>query len=340
MDSVRPIIQMLYHHRFLMISAKKSISLASLIILYSGGSAFAGTRLSGAGASFPAKIYTRWFSDLSKEGGPRVNYQAMGSGYGRKAFIDETVNFGASDDPMSAADIEKVKRGLVQIPMVGGTIAFGYNYSCNLKLTQEQAVRVAVGKITNWNEVGCPEGKITWVHRSDGSGTTKVFTSSMQAFSETWTLGTGKAVAWPVGVGGKGNAGVAGVIRNTYGAIGYVNQSYIRGEIKAAALQNLSGEFLKPTKEAGAKALNGIKLDKNLAGYNPNPKAKGAYPIATLSWILAYQTGNGRNTKAIQESLNYLLGDKAQAKAPSLGFIPLEGDILTKSRAAVMRISK
>ena len=114
-------------------------------------------------------------------------------------------------------------------------------------------------------------------------------------------LGTGKSIAWPAGVGGKGNAGVAGVIRNTPGAIGYVNQSYIRGEIKAAALQNLSGEFLQPTTEAGAKALNGIKLDKNLAG-NPNPKAKGAYPIATLTWILAYETGNGRNTEAIRES--------------------------------------
>ena len=320
--------------------AKKALLLTSLLALGAGMNASAASRLSGAGASFPAKIYTRWFSDLAKEGGPRVNYQAVGSGSGRKAFIDETVNFGASDDPMKATDIAKVTRGLVQIPMVGGTIAFGYNYDCDLKLTQEQAVRVAMGKITNWKEVGCPEGKLTWAHRSDGSGTTKAFTNSMQAFSKTWTLGTGKSVAWPAGVGGKGNAGVAGVIRNTPGAIGYVNQSYIRGEIKAAALQNLSGEFLQPTTEAGAIALNGIQLDKNLAGNNPNPKAKGAYPIATLTWILAYETGNGRNTDAIRDSLNYLLSDKAQAKAPSLGFVPLKGDILSKSRAAVKRVGK
>ena len=333
-------LSLLLRRRPLMSFAKKSLVLSSLIILGSGGSAFAGARLSGAGASFPAKIYTRWFSDLAKGGGPRVNYQAVGSGSGRKAFIDETVNFGASDDPMKATDIAKVTRGLVQIPMVGGTIAFGYNYDCDLKLTQEQAVRVAMGKITNWKEVGCPEGKLTWAHRSDGSGTTKAFTNSMQAFSKTWTLGTGKSVAWPAGVGGKGNAGVAGVIRNTPGAIGYVNQSYIRGEIKAAALQNLSGEFLQPTTEAGAIALNGIQLDKNLAGNNPNPKAKGAYPIATLTWILAYETGNGKNTDAIKDSLNYLLSDKAQAKAPSLGFVPLKGDILSKSRAAVKRIGK
>ena len=320
--------------------AKKALIFTSLLAVGAGMSANAASRLSGAGASFPAKIYTRWFSDLAKEGGPRVNYQAVGSGSGRKAFIDETVNFGASDDPMKATDIAKVTRGLVQIPMVGGTIAFGYNYDCDLKLTQEQAVRVAMGKISNWKEVGCPAGKMTWAHRSDGSGTTKAFSNSMQAFSKTWNLGTGKSIAWPAGVGGKGNAGVAGVIRNTPGAIGYVNQSYIRGEIKAAALQNLSGEFLQPTTEAGAIALNGIQLDKNLAGNNPNPKAKGAYPIATLTWILAYETGNGRNTDAIRDSLNYLLSDKAQAKAPSLGFVPLKGDILSKSRAAVKRVGK
>ena len=320
--------------------AKKALIFTSLLAVGAGMSANAASRLSGAGASFPAKIYTRWFSDLAKEGGPRVNYQAVGSGSGRKAFIDQTVNFGASDDPMKAKDIAKVTRGLVQIPMVGGTIAFGYNYDCDLKLTQEQAVRVAMGKISNWKEVGCPAGKMTWAHRSDGSGTTKAFSNSMQAFSKTWNLGTGKSIAWPAGVGGKGNAGVAGVIRNTPGAIGYVNQSYIKGEIKAAALQNLSGEYLKPSTESGAKALNGIKLDENLAGKNPNPKAKGAYPIATLTWILAYEKGNGRNTKAIQKSLNYLLSDKAQAKAPSLGFVPLKGEILKKSRAAVKRIGK
>ena len=318
---------------------KKALLIAAAL-LTAVSPATAASRLSGAGASFPAKIYTRWFSDLAKEGGPRVNYQAVGSGSGRKAFIDQTVNFGASDDPMKAKDIAKVTRGLVQIPMVGGTIAFGYNYDCDLKLTQEQAVRVAMGKISNWKEVGCPAGKMTWAHRSDGSGTTKAFSNSMQAFSKTWNLGTGKSIAWPAGVGGKGNAGVAGVIRNTPGAIGYVNQSYIKGEIKAAALQNLSGEYLKPSTESGAKALNGIELDENLAGKNPNPKAKGAYPIATLTWILAYEKGNGRNTKAIQKSLNYLLSDKAQAKAPSLGFVPLKGEILKKSRPAVKRICK
>ena len=320
--------------------AKKALLFTSALALLAGQSAMASMRLSGAGASFPAKIYTRWFFDLAKSGGPRVNYQAVGSGSGRKAFIDQTVNFGASDDPMKDKDIAKVTRGLVQIPMVGGTIAFGYNYDCDLKLTQEQAVRVAMGMVKNWKELGCKSGKLTWAHRSDGSGTTKAFTNSMEAFSPTWTLGTGKSVKWPAGVGAKGNSGVAGVIQNTPGAIGYVNQSYIKGNVKAAALQNLSGEFLKPSVEAGAKALNGITLDENLAGKNPNPTAKGAYPIASLTWILAYETGNGRNTKAIKKSLNTLLSDEYQDKAPSLGFVPLKGDILEKSRAAVKKIGR
>ena len=299
------------------------------------------TRLSGAGASFPSKIYSRWFYDLAKEKGPRVNYQAVGSGSGRKAFIDETVNFGASDDPMKQKDIDKVTRGLVQIPMTGGTIAFGYNNpDCDLKLTQQQAVEVAMGIITNWKEVGCDDQKMTWAHRSDGSGTTKAFTNSMQAFSKTWTLGTGKSVAWPSGVGGKGNAGVAGVIKNTPGAIGYVNQSYIDDVVKPAALENKWGDFVKPSVDAGAKALNSITLDENLAGTNPNPEVEGAYPIATLTWILAYETGNGKNTDVIKTTLSTLLSDEYQDKAGKLGFVPLKGEILEKARAAVDKIGK
>ena len=319
---------------------KKALTFSSAISLILSPSAMASKRLSGAGASFPSKIYTRWFFDLAKAGGPRVNYQAVGSGSGRKAFIDETVNFGASDDPMKDSDIQKVTRGLVQIPMVGGTIAFGYNYDCDLKLTQEQAVQVAMGMIKNWKELGCKSGKLTWAHRSDGSGTTKAFTNSMEAFSKTWNLGTGKSVKWPAGVGAKGNSGVAGVIQNTPGAIGYVNQSYIKGNVRAAALQNLSGEFVTPNTKSGAIALNGIILDKNLAGKNPNPTAKGAYPIATLTWILAYEKGNGRNTKAIQDTFYKLLSDEYQSKAPALGFVPLKGEILKKSIDAVGRIGR
>jgi len=314
---------------------------AAFAVLGAAEKTEARTRLSGAGASFPSKIYSRWFADFAKEGGHRVNYQAVGSGSGRKAFLDETVDFGASDDPMKKGDIAKAKRGLVQIPMTGGTIAFGYNMpGCDLKLTQEQAVQVAIGEINNWNQVGCEDQAMTWVYRSDGSGTTAAFTNSMKAFSEKWKLGVGKSVAWPVGIGNKGNAGVAGNIRTTPGSIGYVNQSYVKGEIKPAALENKWGDFVTPSVESGALALNGITLDENLAGTDPNPEAEGAYPIATLTWILAYETGNGGKTEAIKTTLSTLLSDNYQEKASVLGYVPLRGDILEKSRAAVERIGK
>ena len=320
---------------------KRLIAVAALAALTLPGCAEARTRLSGAGASFPSKIYSRWFADFAKEGGHRVNYQAVGSGSGRKAFLDETVDFGASDDPMKKGDIAKAKRGMVQIPMTGGTIAFGYNMpGCDLKLTQEQAVQVAIGEINNWNQVGCDDQKMTWVYRSDGSGTTAAFSNSMKAFSKKWKLGVGKSIPWPVGIGNKGNAGVAGNIRTTLGAIGYVNQSYIKGEIVAAALQNKNGEFVKPSVESGSLALNGISLDENLAGTDPNPTAEGAYPIATLTWILAYETGNGRKTEAIKTTLSTMLSDNYQEKAPVLGYVPLRGDILQKARGAVDLIGK
>jgi phosphate transport system substrate-binding protein len=320
---------------------KRLIAVAALAALTLPGCAEARTRLSGAGASFPSKIYQRWFADFAKEGGHRVNYQAVGSGSGRKAFLDETVDFGASDDPMKQGDIARAKRGMVQIPMTGGTIAFGYNNpSCDLKLTQEQAVQVAIGEINNWNQVGCDEQPMTWVYRSDGSGTTAAFTNSMKAFSKKWKLGTGKSVAWPVGIGNKGNAGVAGSIRTTLGSIGYVNQSYVKGEIRAATLQNKNGDFVTPSVESGSLALNGITLDENLAGTDPNPTAEGAYPIATLTWVLAYETGNGNKTEAVKDTFKTLLSTEYQEKASVLGYVPLRGDILEKSRAAVERISK
>ena len=310
-------------------------------IFLAPSAALAVDRINVAGATFPAPIYQFWFSKLAKAGGPKVNYQPVGSGAGRKAFIDETVTFAASDDPISDKDRAKVSRGVVQIPTVGGTIAIAYNNpACKLKLTQKQAVSVFMGSIDDWKELGCSGGKITVAHRSDGSGTTAAFTESMQAFSNEWTLGTGKSINWKVGVGGKGNDGVAGILATTPGSIGYINQSFVKGNLKAAAVQNKSGEFVLPSYASGSKALNGIVLDKNLAGQDPNPAAKGAYPIATLTYLLAYKTGNGSKTDAIKETLNYILSDKAQALADDLGYVPLKDSIQAKSQAAVNQIKE
>ena len=303
--------------------------------------AIAGPTINGAGASFPSPIYQRWFQDYSTQSGNRVNYQSVGSGAGVRQFIAGTVDFGASDEPIKASEVAKVKRGVVQIPMVGGTIAIAYNKpGCNLKLTQKQVVDIFSGRITDYKQVGCSAGPMRVAYRSDGSGTTFAFTNSLDAFGG-WKPGVGKSVKWPTGIGSKGNEGVAGTIKTAPGAIGYVNTGFVKAnKLQAAAIQNKSGQFVLPTAKSGAITLNNITLDSNLAGENPNPTASGAYPIATLTWILAYKSGNGAKTADIQKALNYALSGKAQSIADDLGYVPLSGSILNKARIAVKRIGQ
>ena len=319
---------------------RKSFSALLLAGLVGGPAAQAAVRLAGVGATFPDAIYQRWFSMLAKSG-IKVNYQAIGSGGGRKAFINQTVAFGATDDPISEKDIKKVSRGVVQIPTVGGSIAVAYNKpGCTLKLTQKQVVSIFMGSINNWKQLGCGDGSIRVVHRSDGSGTTAAFTESLQSFSKEWTLGSGKSVNWKVGVGGKGNDGVAGSLSTTQGSIGYVNQAFVKGVLKAAAVQNKAGQFVLPNATSGAKALAGIKLDKNLAGGNPNPSASGAYPIATLTYLLFYAKGNGSKAAGLREMITLMLSDKYQALADDLGFVPLRESIQKAAQKAVARIKE
>jgi phosphate transport system substrate-binding protein len=320
--------------------AKKALALGTLATLGVAASASAQSTLNGAGATFPAPFYQRAFAGLASQG-VQVNYQSVGSGAGVRQFIAGTVDFGATDEPIKDAEAAKVKRGVVQFPAVGGTIAIGYNKpDCKgLKLTQKQAVDIFLGKISTWDQLKCGKGKITVAHRSDGSGTTFAFTNSLSAFSSEWKskVGEGKSVKWPVGVGGKGNEGVAGVISNTPGALGYVNQSYVKGSIKAAALQNKDGNFVLPNLASGAAALNNIRLNSELAGEDANPAGAKSYPISTLTWILAYEKGNGMKAGAIRKAMLYLLGS-AQNQADELGYVPLRGDILKKAKAAVARI--
>ena len=304
----------------------------------------AGPTLNVAGATFPAPIYQLWFQDYATATGNRVNYQSVGSGAGVRQYIAGTVDFGASYEPIKASEIAKVKRGVVQIPMVGGTIAVAYNKpGCTLKLTQKQVVDVFLGTIKDWKQLGCAAGPVLVVHRSDGSGTTFAFTNSLSAFSLEWKskVGEGKSVKWPVGVGGKGNEGVAGTVKTTPGSIGYVNTGFVKAnKLQAAAIQNKAGQFVLPTAKSGAITLNNITLDSNLAGENPNPTASGAYPISTLTWILAYKSGNGAKTADIQKALNYALSGKAQSIADDLGYVPLSGSIINKARIAVKRIGQ
>jgi len=304
--------------------------------------AFAGTTLNGAGATFPAPIYQRWFQDYARTSGNRVNYQSVGSGAGVRQFLAGTVDFAASDEPIKSSEAAKVKRGVVQIPMVGGTIAVAYNKpGCSLKLTQKQVVGIFQGQINDWKQLpNCGNGPIRVVHRSDGSGTTFAFTNSLDAFGG-WTTGVGKSINWKTGVGSKGNEGVSGTIRQTPGSIGYVNTGFVKSnKLQAAAIQNKAGKFVLPSATSGAAALNSIALDANLAGENPNPSGAGAYPISTLTWVLAYKTGNGSKTNDIRGALNYALSSKAQSIADDLGYVPLSGSILNRARLAVNRIGQ
>ncbi len=291
--------------------------------------------LNGAGATFPAPLYNSWFQTMAQETGNQVNYQAVGSGAGVRQFTAKTVDFGASDGAVSDA---KQKLPMIHIPMTGGAIVPAYNYpGCDAKMTQTQLADVFLGKITNWSEFGCSDKQIVTVHRSDGSGTTKGFTNSLSAFSPEWkeTVGTGKAVQWPVGVGGKGNSGVAGVIKNAEGAIGYLNYGYVNGgKFQQVLLQNKAGNFVTANSETSAEGLAQIVLDDKLRGADPNPAGANAYPIVSLTWILAYP----ESKTGVKETLRYMLSKEAQGISDSLGYVPLPESLRQKSLSAVDQI--
>jgi phosphate transport system substrate-binding protein len=296
--------------------------------------------LNGAGASFPASIYQRWFQDLAADG-IKVNYQSVGSGAGVRQFVAGTIDFGASDAPMKDKDIAKVDRGVVQVPMTAGAIAVAYNLpGCELKLSQEQVVGVFLGKIKNFKDLGCADKPITVVHRSDGSGTTYNFTKSLSAFSADWKNGPGsaKSVSWPTGVGAKGNEGIAATLKQTPGGVGYVETAYVQGDLQAAALANRGGEMLKPTNETASAALGSIDIGPDLVGSDPNPAT--GYPIVTFTWILLYKSGNGPRTPLLKKVFEHTLSEKAQALAPELGYVSLPPAVVTKAKAALAGIGE
>ena len=293
-------------------------------------------KLNGAGATFPAPLYNSWFQNMAQETGNQVNYQAVGSGAGVRQYIANTVDFGASDGAVKDKDIPD--SGMIQIPVTGGAIVPAYNMpGCDVKMTQTQLADVYLGKITNWSTFGCDSQTIVPVFRSDGSGTTKGFTNSLSAFSPEWkeNVGTGKAVKWPTGVGGKGNSGVAAQVKQVPGTIGYLNYGYVTGgQLQQVALQNKAGNFVKANADTSAAGLAKIILDDKLRGADPNPEGANAYPIVSLTWILAYP----ESKTGVKETLRYMLSDKAQAMSDALGYVPLPTSLREKSRAAVETI--
>ena len=290
--------------------------------------------LNGAGATFPAGLYTAWTQSFASDTGNQVNYQAVGSGAGVRQFKAKTVDFGASDGAVS--DAKQPAEGMVHIPMTGGAIVPAYNYpGCDAKMTQTQLADVFLGKITNWSTFGCDDKSIVTFHRSDGSGTTKGFTNSLSAFSPEWKkiVGTGKAVQWPVGVGSKGNSGVAATIKNQPGSIGYVNYGYVKDGLQQPALQNKAGNFVTASAETASAGLGKIVLDDQLRGADANPAGDSAYPIVSLTWILAYPEYD--KNEEVKSMLRYMLSPEQQAKADSLGYVPLPEELRQKALTAV-----
>ncbi|WP_114993404.1 PstS family phosphate ABC transporter substrate-binding protein [Synechococcus sp. UW179A] len=323
--------------------ARQALILFFLLAVGSGVSASSDSSLTAVGVALPSRLYRNWFAQITGSGGPEVSFRPVSSAEAQWALIRQAVDFAVSDAPLQPRDLAKVRRGVVQIPIAAEAITFGYNQpGCDLKLTQQQAVQVASGRITDWKQLGCKPGALTWVHRSDASGTTEAFSQSMQAFSSQWLLGTGQSIRWPAAnaIAAEGNSGVAAAIENRRGAIGYLGVSHLSGSLRAAALQNKAGEFLRPSVVSSAQTLKGIELDFNLAGSNPNPLAQGAYPIVTLIWGLAYRSGNGDNTQAVRAALDFMLSSQAQGQVAELGLIPLETEILSKSRPVIERISQ
>ncbi len=315
-------------------------------------------KLNGAGASFPAPLYQNWFQQLSGVAPKlQVNYQSVGSGAGVKQFVAETVDFGASDVAMKDEEIASVERGVFLLPMTAGSIVFAYNLPGveNLQLSREVYVDIALGKITQWNDpkivadnpdANLPDKPIIFVHRSDGSGTTGVFTKHLSAVSSEWkdAIGEGKTVQWPADkgqfLGGKGNEGVTATLKQNEGAIGYVEYGYAKNNgLSMAALENRVGQFIAPSDESAAKTLENVELPENLRAFITDPEAKDCYPIVTYTWMLAYKTYDDPNTAiAVEAMIQYGLTE-GQKVSPQLGYIPLPANVIQKVAAIADQIS-
>ena len=293
--------------------------------------------LNAGGATFPAPLYQNWFQTYAQEGGHRVAYQAIGSGAGVRQFVAGTTDFGASDKALSD---DKIKVPMVQIPLTGGAIVPAYNNKgCDAKMTQKELADVFLGNITNWSHFGCESKPIKVVYRSDGSGTTAGFTASLSAFSPEFAseVGSGKAVNFPVGVGGKGNSGVAAQLKQVDGAIGYLNYGYVvNSDFQQVSLQNRAGNFVTANAETSAAGLSQIVLDDKLRGSDPNPAGANSYPIVSLTWLLVHP--EHPKNEAIKEVITYMLSDEAQGISDSLGYVPLPPSVRAQSLEAVREL--
>jgi phosphate transport system substrate-binding protein len=309
--------------------------------------------INGAGATFPYPIYSKWFDEYAKvDPSVRFNYQSIGSGGGQKQILAETVDFGASDGPMSDENLARAPGKILHIPTVAGAVVVTYNLPGNLKLRLDGPTIVDIfrGKITKWNDapitgqnpgVELPPLDIVVVHRSDGSGTSYIFTDYLSAVSDAWRAEVGKnaSVKWPVGLGGKGNEGVAGQVKQTPGAIGYIELIYaLQNKLPYADIKNSRGNYVSASLNSITAAVATAKVPDDFRFSVVNAPGGNAYPIAGTTWLLVYEMQKDPSKgKKLVEFLNWALTDGEQL-ASALDYAPLPKNLQARALARVKEI--
>ena len=313
------------------------------------------TQLNGAGATFPNPIYQKWFSEYNKlHPEVQINYQSIGSGGGIRQVLAGTVDFGASDGPMTDEQLAQAKVKLLHIPTVMGAVVPAYNIpgvSGEIKFTPDVLADIFLGKITNWNNPAIakvnpgmkfPDQAIIVVHRSDGSGTTYIWTDYLSKISKTWetTVGKGTSVKWPIGLGGKGNEGVAGQIRQLQGSIGYVELIYaVQNNIPYGSVRNAAGNFIKASLDGVTEAAASAKsMPADFRVSITNAPGKTAYPISSFTWMLVPVQGkDAQRGKILADFLNWMVTD-GQKMTAQLTYAPLPESVAEKVKAAIKQV--
>ena len=317
--------------------------------------AFGQTTLNGAGATFPYPMYSKWFSEYHKaHSDVQINYQSIGSGGGIRQVLAGTVDFGASDGPMTDEQLAQAKVKILHIPTVLGAVVPAYNIpgvTGEVKFTPEALAGIFLGKITSWNDkaitgpnpgVNFPNQPIVVIHRSDGSGTSYIFTDYLSKISNDWKSGPGKgtSIKWPVGLGGKGNEGVAGMIRQMEGAIGYVELIYaVQNKITYGSVKNSAGSFIKGSLESVTAAAASVPtMPADFRVSITNPPGKDAYPISSFTWLLIpIQSKDAAKGKILVDLLNWCETD-GQKMTSELAYAPLPENVVAKVKEAIKQI--
>jgi len=342
------------------IKTVRSIAVAfSAAAFLSGVASSQSVDLTGAGATFPYPIYSKWFSDYAQRTGVKINYQSIGSGGGIRQLSEQTVDFGASDGPMNDQELANAKGGpVLHFPTVMGAVVITYNVpgvARPLNLSGDVIADIFSGKITKWNDarivaqnrgVSLPNSDVLVVHRSDGSGTTYIFSDYLAAVSPSWAsdLGKGKEIKWPVGLGGKGNEGVAGQVKQMPGSIGYVELAYAKqNKLAYANVRNAAGHYVAPSIASVTAAAASMKLPKN-TDYRVsivNAPGNDSYPISSMTWILVYQNQSDRAKGA--KLVNFLRWAYANGEktASALDYAPLPKSMVAQlqNRLKTIRVA-